>query len=183
MMISSSHGFIININSISDCSDNISANISNNSKIKLLTYDIKYGLCISNECYKIERIVDFSCNFENKIKNNDDFPTEKTIWYSLHSNKNITTYYDGKTLTCVGDKCPILFECTSRNPDDLIDISFNYYNNKLLIKNNQNQIDIYINNYEMNTILMLYTKLNIISVSKTLNSILNIFISIIIFIY
>jgi len=158
-LITSSQGFIINRKGIPDCSKNVSSNISNN-KIKLMTYDPRYGLCIGKECYRVERVIDFSCKFENN-KNKNDFPTEKTIWYSLYNSKSITTFYDGKSMTCIGNQCPLSYECTLRNPDDLIDISFNYFNGKLSIKNSQNEVETYTNNSETNAILNILSKLNI----------------------
>ncbi|ORY73753.1 L domain-like protein [Neocallimastix californiae] len=159
-IITSSQGFVINNKAISDCLENVSSDIQS-SNTKLMSYDPKYGLIIGKKYYRVERVVDFSCKFENK-KAKIDFPIEKTIWYSLSNNNNITTYYDRKSMTCIGNQCPLLYECTSRNPSDLIDISFNYYDNKLLIKNYQNKIDIYTNNSDIKAILTILAKLNII---------------------
>jgi len=166
-LLTSSEGFIINQGMIKDCSENYSS-INTDVNEKHMTYDPQKGLCIGQKCYHIERVIDFSCQFNNNNevifnKEYDEFPTDKTKWFSIQNGKEITTFYDGNTLICSGESCPLSFECTSTSNKELEDVTFNYFDHKLMIKpSNNDNIEIFSNNSQLNAILTIFSKLNII---------------------
>ncbi|ORX43298.1 L domain-like protein [Piromyces finnis] len=173
-LLTSGEGFIINQDGISDCSENYSLSNTNSDK-KLMTYNPDNGLCLDKKCHQIKRVVDFSCNFndeENNLNKEESiFPTNKTKWFSIISGKEITTYYYENTLVCEGEMCPLSFECTSKKSSGLENITFNYFNQKLMVKpNNSKDVEIFTNNSQVNAVLTIFSGLNIIkTVDENIN--------------